>query len=56
MICYHVDLTYFNDFEEFNEIAREYLSTPFLVRTKIEATLRGFDVLVNAVGAIPKLS
>lgn len=56
MICYHVDLPSFNDFAEFNEIACEYLSIPFLVRTKIEVELRGFDVLINAVGAIPKLS
>jgi len=53
-IRYGVYLRSFDNFAEFNEIALDYLSKPFPARTTIEVALRGFDLLIDAVVAIPK--
>jgi len=42
-----------DDFPVFNEIAREYLSEPYPARTTVEVALRGFDIELDAVVAIP---
>lgn len=42
-----------DDFEEMNEIARNYLGDPFPARTTIEVALRGFDIEVDAIVAVP---
>ncbi len=42
-----------DDFAEFNEIAREFLSEPLPARTTIEAALRGFDIEIDAIVVVP---
>lgn len=51
---YGVYLRSLDDFAEFNELARGYFVEPFPVRTTIEAALRGFDVEIDAIVAIPE--
>ena len=51
-VRYGVYLRNLDDFAEFNEIAREFLSEPFPARTTIEVALRGFDVEIDAVVAV----
>ena len=43
-----------DDFAEFNEIAREYLSEPFPARTTLQVALRGFDIELDAIVAMPE--
>lgn len=43
-----------DDFPEFNEIAREYLSEPYPARTTLQVALRGFDIELDAVVALPE--
>lgn len=52
-VRYGVYLQTLDDFAEFNEIAAEFFSAPFPVRTTIQADLRGFDVEIDAVVALP---
>lgn len=42
-----------DDFAEFNEVSKEFLSAPYPARTTIQADLRGFDVEVDAIVAVP---
>ncbi|GAA4836074.1 RidA family protein [Garicola koreensis] len=53
-VRYSVYLNTLDDFAEFNEIAMEFLSEPFPVRTTIQANLRGFDVEIDAIVAEPE--
>lgn len=48
-----VYLTTLQDFEEFNAIAREYLTEPYPARTTLQADLRGFDIELDAIVALP---
>lgn len=41
-------------FEEYNAVYAEYLGTPPPARTTVPVDLRGFDVEIDAVVAIPK--
>lgn len=50
---YGVYLRSLDDFAEFNEIAKEFFVEPFPVRTTIEVALRGFDVEIDAIIAVP---
>ncbi|NED95895.1 RidA family protein [Phytoactinopolyspora alkaliphila] len=52
-VRYGVYLRSLDDFAEFNEVAREFLSDPLPARTTIEVALRGFDVEIDAVVAVP---
>lgn len=52
-VRYGVYLRTLDDFAEFNEIAREFLSEPYPARTTIEVQLRGFDVEIDAIVAVP---
>lgn len=47
-------LTTLDDFEEFNSIVGEYLTHPHPARTTIQADLRGFDVEIDLVIAVPR--
>lgn len=53
-VRYGVYLNTLDDFAEFNEIAKDFLSEPFPVRTTIQANLRGFDVEIDAIVAGPE--
>lgn len=53
-IRYGVYLRSLDDFAEFNAIAAEFLVEPYPVRTTIEVALRGFDVEIDAIVAIPE--
>lgn len=55
-VRYGVYLSSLDNFAELNEVAREFLSDPLPARTTIEVALRGFDVEIDAVVAIPKLT
>lgn len=46
-------LSTLENFEEFNLISRAYLSQPFPARTTLQVALRGFDIELNAVLALP---
>jgi len=46
-------LSSIENFEEFNSIARDYLSEPFPARTTLQVALRGFDIELDAVIAMP---
>lgn len=46
-------LSTLDNFEEFNLISREYLSEPFPARTTLQVALRGFDIELDAVLALP---
>lgn len=48
-VRYGVYLRSLDDFAEFNEIAKEFLSEPYPARTTIEVALRGFDVEIDAI-------
>ncbi|MDF2989535.1 MAG: Endoribonuclease [Microbacterium sp.] len=37
------------NFEEFNQIAREFLTEPFPARTTIQADLLGFEIEIDAI-------
>lgn len=52
-VRYGVYLKTLDDFAEFNEIAKEYLSDPLPARTTIQADLRGFDIEIDAIVAVP---
>ncbi len=52
-VRYGVYLRSLDDFAEFNAIAAEYLTAPLPARTTIEAALRGFDVEIDAIVALP---
>jgi enamine deaminase RidA (YjgF/YER057c/UK114 family) len=52
-IRYGVYLRSLDDFAEFNEVAKEFLTEPYPVRTTIEVALRGFDVEIDAIVAVP---
>jgi len=52
-VRYGVYLNTLDDFEEFNKIAMEFLTVPLPARTTIQANLRGFDVEIDAVVALP---
>ncbi len=52
-IRYGVYLKSLDDFAEFNELAKEFLTEPYPVRTTIPVELRGFDVEIDAIVAIP---
>ena len=52
-VRYGVYLRNLDDFAEFNEIAKEFLSEPYPARTTIEVQLRGFDVEIDAIVAVP---
>jgi 2-iminobutanoate/2-iminopropanoate deaminase len=52
-VRYGVYLRSLDDFAEFNAIAAEYLTAPLPARTTIEAALRGFDIEIDAIVAIP---
>ena len=41
------------DWAEFNEVSKEFLSTPYPARTSIQADLNGFLVEVDAIVALP---
>lgn len=41
------------DWAELNELSKEFLSEPYPARTTIQADLKGFDIEVDAVIAIP---
>lgn len=51
-VRYSVYLKSLDDFSEFNEIAKEFLSDPLPARTTIQAELRGFDVEIDAIVAL----
>lgn len=51
-VRYGVYLKSLDDFAEFNEIAKEFLSDPLPARTTIQANLRGFDVEIDAIVAL----
>lgn len=44
------------DFAELNEISKEFLTEPYPVRTTLRADLRGFDVEIDAIVAVPASS
>lgn len=46
-------LSSLENFDEFNAIAREYLSEPYPARTTLQVSLRGFDIELDAVVALP---
>lgn len=50
---YGVYLSNLDDFDEFNELAKEFLVEPYPARTTIPVQLRGFDVEIDAIVAIP---
>lgn len=52
-VRYGVYLRNLDDFAEFNEIAKEFLSEPYPARTTIEVQLRGFDIEIDAIVAVP---
>lgn len=52
-VRYGVYLKSLDDFAEFNAIAAEYLTAPLPARTTIEAALRGFDIEIDAIVALP---
>lgn len=52
-IRYGVYLKSLDDFAEFNELAKEFLTEPYPARTTIPVELRGFDVEIDAIVAIP---
>jgi 2-iminobutanoate/2-iminopropanoate deaminase len=52
-IRYGVYLKSLDDFAEFNELAKEFLAQPYPARTTIQVELRGFDVEIDAILAIP---
>ncbi|GHD76582.1 reactive intermediate/imine deaminase [Salinibacterium amurskyense] len=52
-VRYGVYLKTLDDFAEFNEIAAEFLTAPLPARTTIQANLRGFDVELDAIVALP---
>jgi enamine deaminase RidA (YjgF/YER057c/UK114 family) len=52
-IRYGVYLKNLDDFGEFNELAKEFFIDPYPARTTIEAALRGFDVEIDAIVAVP---
>lgn len=52
-VRYGVYLKTLDDFAEFNAIAAEYLSDPLPARTTIQADLRGFDIEIDAIVAVP---
>ena len=52
-VRYGVYLRSLDDFAEFNAIAAEYLTAPLPARTTIEAALRGFDIEIDAIVALP---
>lgn len=41
------------DWAEFNEVSKEFLTTPYPARTSIQADLNGFLVEVDAIVALP---
>ena len=47
-----VYLNHLSDWAEFNEISKEFLSTPYPARTSIQADLNGFLVEVDAIVAL----
>lgn len=53
-VRYGVYLRSLDDFEELNEIAKEFLTEPYPARTTIPVELRGFDVEIDAIVAIPE--
>lgn len=53
-VRYGVYLRDLDDFAELNAIAREFLRDPLPARTTIQADLRGFDVELDAVVALPE--
>lgn len=42
-----------SDWPAFNEVSKEFLSTPYPARTSIQADLSGFLVEIDAIVAIP---
>jgi len=48
-----VYLSSLDHFEEFNVIARDYLTEPYPARTTLQVALRGFDIELDAVVAMP---
>lgn len=52
-VRYGVYLKSLDDFAEFNKIAKEFLDEPFPARTTIQANLRGFDIELDAIVALP---
>lgn len=52
-VRYGVYLKTLDDFAEFNAIAAEFLSAPLPARTTIQADLRGFDIEIDAIVAVP---
>lgn len=52
-VRYGVYLRSLDDFEELNEVAKEFLPQPFPARTTIPVELRGFDVEIDAIVALP---
>lgn len=49
-----VFLTSLDYFAEFNRIYAEYVSEPLPARTTVPVALRGFDVEIDAVVAVPR--
>jgi len=47
-----VYLSSLDHFEEFNLIAREYLTEPYPARTTLQVALQGFDIELDAVVAM----
>jgi reactive intermediate/imine deaminase len=47
-------LSTLDNFEEYNTILREYLTEPYPARTTLPVALRGFDVEIDVVIAIPE--
>ncbi|WP_426186718.1 RidA family protein [Microbacterium sp. TWP3-1-2b2] len=41
------------DWAEFNEVSKEFLTTPYPARTAVQADLNGFLVEVDAIVALP---
>jgi enamine deaminase RidA (YjgF/YER057c/UK114 family) len=46
-------LSTLDNFQEFNTVLKEFVTEPYPARTTIPVELRGFDVEIDAVIAIP---
>lgn len=53
-VRFGVFLSNMDDFEAVNAVMAEYVADPAPVRTTIPASLRGFDIEVEAVIAVPR--
>ena len=47
-----VYLNTLDDWAEFNEVSKEFLTTPYPARTSIQADLNGFLVEIDAIVAL----